>query len=102
MEGHVTVGPSLPAWHEGLTEPTPDPRVYASREVVIYSADGRTEVARAQIDSEGDYCVTLPVGTYVVDIYHAGMDVGVDLPQTVEIVSQKVTRLDIVIDTGVR
>jgi len=63
---------------------------------------GKREIARAQIDPDGNYEVTLPVGTYAVDINHAGVDQGIDLPQTVEIVSGQVTRLDVIIDTGVR
>ena len=35
LEGHVTVGPALPASREGIPEPTPDPRVFATREIVI-------------------------------------------------------------------
>ena len=102
LEGRVTVGPALPAICEGIPEPTPDPRVYASREIVIYAENGRREVARTQIDAAGNYRVTLPVGTYLVDINHIGMDQGVDLPHEVDTVSDQVARLDIVIDTGVR
>ena len=102
LGGHVTVGPSLPASREGVVEPTPDPRVYASREIVIYAENGRREVARAQIDAAGNYHVALPAGTYLVDINHVGVDQGIDLPQAAEVVSGQATRLDIVIDTGVR
>ena len=102
LQGHVTIGPMLPAMREGLTEPTPAPEAYAVRQIVIYAESGKREIARAQIDPEGNYEVTLPVGTYAVDINHAGVDQGIDLPQTVEIVSGQVTRLDVIIDTGVR
>ena len=102
LEGHVTLGPMLPATREGLTEPTPAPEAYAVRQIVIYAEDGVREVAQAQIDSGGNYEVTLPVGTYVIDINHVGVDQGVDLPRTVEIISGQITRLDVIIDTGVR
>lgn len=102
LEGHVTIGPMLPAMREGLTEPTPAPETYAVRQIVIYDEDGKQEITRAQIDSGGNYEIELPVGTYVVDINHAGVDQGIDLPRTVEIVSGQATRLDVIIDTGAR
>jgi hypothetical protein len=102
LEGHVTIWPLVPVAREGESEPTPAPEVFASRQIVIYSKEGRTEVARVQIDYKGNYRVTLPVGTYVVDINRIGIDRGIDLPKTVEIVSGRVTRLDVEIDTGIR
>ena len=102
LEGHVTIGPLVPVMREGEPEPTPAPEVYAGRQIVIYAQDGRTEITRVQIDAEGNYRVTLPVGTYVVDINRIGIDRGIDLPKTVEIVSGQVTRLDVEIDTGIR
>jgi len=102
LEGHVTIGPLVPVMREGELEPTPAPEVYASRQIVIYAQDGRTEITRVQIDAKGNYRVTLPVGTYVVDINRIGIDRGIDLPKTVEIVSGQVTRLDVEIDTGIR
>ena len=106
LEGYVTIGPLVPASREGVPDPTPAPEVYAAREIVIFAEDGQTEMARAQIspdeDYRGRYRVTLPVGTYVVDINRIGVDRGMDLPTMVEIVADQVTRLDIDIDTGIR
>jgi len=87
---------------EGQPTPTPAPEVYAAREIVVYARNGKTEVARAQIDARGNYQVALPVGTYVVDINRIGIDRGTDLPKEIEIASGQVTRLDIDIDTGIR
>jgi hypothetical protein len=102
LQGHVTIGPLVPVVQEGQPEPTPGPEVYASRQIVIYAQDGQTEVARVQIDAKGNYRVELPVGTYVVDINHVGIDMAKELPKTVEIKSGQVTRLDVEIDTGIR
>ena len=102
LEGHVRLGPMLPAMREGMVEPTPAPEAYAARQIVIYGRNGKTEITRAQIDAQGTYRIALPAGRYVVDINHAGMDRGADLPQEVEIVDGQVTQLDIAIDTGVR
>jgi hypothetical protein len=102
LEGHVTIGPLVPVVRQGEPEPTPAPEVYAARQIVVLTRDGQTEVARAQVDAEGDYRVALPPGTYVVDINHAGIDRAADLPKTVQISAGQVTRLDIDIDTGIR
>jgi hypothetical protein len=102
FEGHVTIGPLSPVSREGVPDPTPAPEVYAAREIVIYARNGRSEVARAPIDANGNYQLTLPVGTYIVDINHIGIDHGIGLPQTIEILSQQATRMDVEIDTGIR
>jgi hypothetical protein len=92
----------MPVVREGEVEPTPAPEAYAAREVVIYKRDGKTEVARVKIDANGNYRAELLVGTYVVDINHAGMDEAVDLPEEIDITNQGITTLDIDIDTGIR
>ncbi len=102
LEGHVTIGPLVPVVREGEPEPTPAPEVFASRQIVICAQDGRTEITRVEIDGKGNYRVKLPVGTYVVDINRIGIDRGIDLPKTVDIVSGGVTRLEVEIDTGIR
>src|SRR4030042_6451881 len=73
LEGQVTIGPLVPVVQEGVPEPTPGPEVYASRQIVVYAQDGQTEVARVQMDGQGNYRVELPVGTYVVDINQGGV-----------------------------
>ena len=102
LEGHVTIGPLVPVVREGELEPTPAPEVYATREVVIFREDGKTEFARLKIDASGNYYAELPVGTYVVDINHIGIDTATNLPKEIEITNQVVTKLDIDIDTGIR
>jgi len=102
LEGHVTVGPLSPVVSEGEAEATPAPEVYAGREVVVFRADGVTEFARVKIDGSGNYQAKLPVGTYVVDINHLGIDTAAGLPAEIWITDQAVTRLDIDIDTGIR
>ena len=102
LAGHVTIGPLVPVSREGVPDPTPAPEVYAARKIVIYAEDGQTEITRVEIDAEGDYEVALPVGTYVVDINHLGIDQAIDLPTTIQILSGQLTLLDIDIDTGIR
>ncbi len=102
LKGHVSIGPIQPAIQEGVPEPTPNPEMYAARQIVIFDQRGRKEVARASINAAGDYEIALPAGTYVVDINHSGIDFAKGLPAQVEIRPNEVTLLDIDIDTGIR
>lgn len=102
LEGHVTIGPLVPVVREGEPEPTPNPEVYAAREVVVFKANGKTEFTRIEIDSSGNYRAELPVGIYVVDINHLGIDMAKGLPKEITITEQAVTLLNIDIDTGIR
>jgi hypothetical protein len=102
LEGQVTIGPLQPVQREGEPQPTPGPEVYAARKIVVFAGDGKTVVAQVDIDNSGHYSITLPAGTYVIDINRAGIDRGIDLPTTVTILSGHATRLDVEIDTGIR
>ncbi len=102
LEGHVTIGPLVPVQHEGTPEPTPGPEVWQGRVILIYAEDGQREIALAQIDVQGNYRVVLPAGTYLVDVIRGGLERGVNLPQTVVVIADQVTRLDVEIDTGIR
>lgn len=102
LRGHVTIGPLVPVVQEGVPDPTPAPEVYAARQIVIYKTNRKTEVARAEIDAQGNYDINLPVGTYVVDINRIGVDHAAGFPVEVEILADQVTILDVDIDTGIR
>ncbi len=100
--GQVSIGPLVPVMREGEPEPTAAPEVYAARQIVIYRADGRVEVARVGIGPTGKYSVTLPVGAYVVDINRAGIDSADGLPRQIELHAGETIRVDVEIDTGIR
>jgi hypothetical protein len=102
FEGHVTIGPLVPVLREGEEVPTPAPEVYAAREIVIFHEDGEAEYTRLKIDAKGNYRAELPVGLYIVDINHVGIDRAAGLPKQIEITNRSVIRLDIDIDTGIR
>jgi hypothetical protein len=102
LEGHVTIGPLVPAVQEGVPEPTPSPDVYAARQIVVVRERDGKEVERLTIDADGNYAGELPVGIYVVDINHLGIDSANGFPKVIEIVANRVIRLDVDIDTGIR
>ena len=102
LEGQVNIGPLQPAMQVGEEVPTPDPEVYAAREIVVYRRNGVTEYTRLQIGATGWYQGELPVGIYVIDINRNGIDSADNLPKKIEIKADIPTRLDIEIDTGIR
>jgi hypothetical protein len=102
LEGHVTIGPLVPVVKEGMPEPTPATEVYAARQIVVLRERDGKEIARFEIDPLGNYRGELPVGTYLVDINHIGIDSAKGFPKTVEIHPHQTSRLDVEIDTGIR
>ncbi len=102
LEGRVTIGPLVPVVQEGVPEPTPAPEVYAARQIVVRRELNGKEVARFEIDAEGNYRGELPAGTYVVDVNHLGIDFAKGFPKIIDIVANHVTRVDVDIDTGIR
>ncbi len=102
LKGHVSIGPIQPAIQDGVPEPTPNPEMYAARQIVIFDQSGRKEIVRASINALGDYEVRLPVGIFTVDISHSGIDFAKGLPTQIEIRPNEITYFDIAIDTGIR
>lgn len=102
LQGKVTIGPTSPVVRADEPSPTVPPEAYAARRIVVYAADGQTEVIRVPIQPDGTYQVQLAPGSYVVDIDHAGMDSARGLPVKLTIVAGQTTTLDIDIDTGIR
>ena len=102
LQGHVNIGPLQPVVR--VDEPTPvvPPEAYAARQIVIYAADGQTEIARIQIGPDGNYDVALPPGTYVIDLTRSGIDTSKNLPAKVQIEAGQTKTLDVEIDTGIR
>jgi hypothetical protein len=102
LEGKVTIGPLQPVERVGQPTSTPAPEVFTSRSLNIFQADGKTLVTSLHFNPDGTYRVSLPPGTYVVDIPHTGIGFARPLPKTITIHSGETVQLDIDIDTGIR
>jgi hypothetical protein len=101
LSGVVTIGPNCPVETVGQPCPT-QPSAYALRKVLVYDAQKSRLLFTVDIDSQGFYLIDLLPAKYVVDIKGVGLDRSKDVPATVEIHTNTVTRLDISIDTGLR
>lgn len=102
LEGQVTIGPLVPVMREGEIPPTPAPEVFEAREIVVFKPNGTSEVMRIPLDDLGRFRSELPVGVYIVDINHTGIDFAKGYPKEVEIREGEITWLDVDIDTGIR
>jgi len=105
LEGKVTVGPLTPVERVGVPSPLPNPEVFTSRHLIVYAADGMTKVADVPIKASGyygTYSISLPPGTYVLDVPHQGIGHARPLPKQVTISPGKTTIVDVDVDTGIR
>ena len=102
LEGQVTIGPLVPVMREGESPPTPAPEVFEAREIVVFKPNGTSEVMRIPLDDVGRFRGELPVGAYMVDINHLGIDFADGYPKEVEIREREITWLEVDIDTGIR
>ncbi|HEV7664394.1 MAG TPA: hypothetical protein VGQ62_12715 [Chloroflexota bacterium] len=102
LEGQVAIGPLQPVERVGVPPPTPSPAVCTARGLVIYQVDTGAEAARFPLGPDCSYRVSLPSGSYRVELDRRGIDSSKDLPRVVAITVGQTTRLDISIDTGMR
>ena len=101
LSGLVKIGPNCPVEQIGNPCPTP-PAAFQLRKILVYNASRSKVLYVVDIDSQGLYLIDLAPATYVIDLRGAGIDRTADLPKTVEIRANTVTRLDVSIDTGIR
>jgi hypothetical protein len=98
LTGRVTRGPTAAVARPGAA----DMVAAAGIEIRLRGRDG-TPVSTVRTDARGIYEVSLPPGTYEVVIgLLAGIEFTKDLPATVAIVRDRITTLDVRIDTGIR
>ena len=101
LSGVVTIGLNCPVESDTNPCPTP-PSAYALRKIVVYDQAKTKLIATVDIDEHGLYLIDLPPAKYLIDLKGAGIDRSGDVPTTVTIQNNVVTKLDINIDTGLR
>lgn len=101
ITGKVAVGPICPVERVGVPCPVPS-EAYTSRTIIIYKADGKTEVSRFPLNADGTYSYDLGAGTYILDIVHQAVGGSKDLPHVFQITAGRTTNFNFSIDTGIR
>jgi carboxypeptidase family protein len=98
LAGRVTRGPLSPVERPGV----PGRAGVPGAKVIVSTSDGQ-DVASAMTDAQGRYSIGLPVGTYRVTMAPpGGAGFSKDVPATVSIAEGQETRLDLLIDSGIR
>jgi hypothetical protein len=76
---------------------------YAEYPLIIFSQDGKKEIARVTADENGNYRLALPPGDYILDVQGRPPKGHVRAkPQRFTVASNQVARVDMDIDTGIR
>jgi hypothetical protein len=101
LAGTVSIGPNCPGPTTTAPCPTP-PDAYKLRKILVYNEAKTSLLHTVDIDSQGAYFIDLAPAKYTIDLQGTAADRTSDLPKTVEIRANSVTRLDVSIDTGLR
>jgi Carboxypeptidase regulatory-like domain len=99
LTGRVIRGPTLPVGGPGISPP-PSPPV-AGADLKIVDSKG-VVVATARTAGDGHYRVAVPPGQYRVERGASFSGVTKNLPSLVAISPGQETRLDVLVDTGIR
>ena len=101
LAGHVSIGPVCPV--EYANNPCkPTAEMYAAAKVFVYTADKKTLLKTITPDAEGNFSLSLSVGSYFIDMIHQRMGGTTGVPTTIIITSGKTTTLSLHVDTGIR
>jgi hypothetical protein len=106
LQGKVLITPTSSV-EQSDTGSTLSCGFYDIRKILIYDESGEELLFTVDIDCNANeqyarYQIELEPGVYRVDINSIGIDYSDDVPKTVEVISGTTTRLDIIIDTGIR
>jgi hypothetical protein len=99
LAGRIVRGPISPIGGPGITAPPSVPAADAELRILDLNSGA---IATARADRDGHYRVTLPPGNYRVERGANFSGIAKSLPATVAISPGVETRLDVLIDTGIR
>ncbi len=102
LEGHLKIVSLKTVDLADGNAPTTMAETYSEYPLIVLSQEGKKEIARVTADSNGNYRVALPPGNYVLDIQGRSLGHARAKVQPFTIVSNKTTRADMLLDTGIR
>ncbi len=102
LEGHLKIySPKQVDLADGKASPKTS-EDYARYPLIVLGRDGKEEIARVTANADGDYRTALPPGDYVLDVQGRGRGHLRAKPQPFRVISERTSRVDMEIDTGVR
>ena len=101
MEGHLKIV-SLGAGEssDAMPRQTVTPEKYAEYPLVVFSQDGKREIARVTADGNGNYRIPLPPSAYILDLQDRVARHLRAKPQPFTVVSDQTVRVDMNIVIG--
>jgi len=101
IEGKVSIGPICPVERPGMPCQA-SPEAYLSREIALYSKDGKKLLQTIHFNQDGTYRFVVAAGTYILTAPKVGIDNSKDLPKLVSVKPGETVEFDFSIDTGIR
>jgi hypothetical protein len=98
VSGTVTISPARPGPQRAGEAGS---RPLSGAEVLLHDAQGRI-VARANVDSKGDFRILAPAGQYELRVDTRGALYPRCQAQRAQVTDAQLTRIDIVCDSGMR
>jgi len=101
MEGHLKIVlPRAVEPSDAMPRLTVAPETYAKYPLIVFSADGKREIARVTADVNGNYRVALPPGAYFLDVQDRTARRLRARPQPFTVVSDQTVRVDMNVVIG--
>lgn len=101
LAGTISIGPLSPVQRAGEKEVIP-PEIFRQYQVLILTPDGKKQLHKLKVSDKGEYSVSLAPGKYKVNWTGPAQSYRKGEPLDATVVSEKKTKLDIRIDTGIR
>jgi hypothetical protein len=102
VEGHLKIISGKEVELADGNSPAITAEKYAQYPLIIFSQDGKREIARITADGNGNYRTALPPGDYVLDVQGRARGHVRAKPQRFTVISNQTVHVDMNIDTGVR
>jgi hypothetical protein len=102
VEGHLHIVSPKPVELADGNAPTVTVETYTEYPLIILSQEGKKEIAWFTADENGNYCVALPPGAYILDVQNRARKHVRAKPQLFTVVSNQTVRVDMDMDTGIR
>jgi hypothetical protein len=101
LEGNLKiVSPRAVEPSDNMPRPAVETETYAKYPLIVFSADGKREIARVTADVNGNYRIALPPGAYILDVQDRVSKHVRAKPQSFTLVSNETVRVDMNIIIG--
>src|SRR5438270_13263021 len=102
MQGHLHIVSPKPVELADGNAPAVTAETHTEYPLIIFSQDGKKEIARVAAVGNGNYRVVLPTGAYILDVQDRARNHVLANPQRFSVVSNQTVLVESDIDTCIR